>query len=224
VKVDTDAMSKVLLIGSSRHASVLLDALELSRDYEITGYLDDTQVRGVVRRGYPILGRIEDAAEIFAEHAVANVVMAIGDNWSRRKICLRLMTQFPGMTFPVVQHPSAVVARSAVIGRGTAILAGSHVGPGSRVGEFCIVNTGGSLDHDCTMDSFSSIAPGVFMGGLVQVGECAAIGVGASISDRISIGKHAVIGTGSAVVRDVPDLVVAYGNPARVKRPRREEE
>ena len=80
------------------------------------------------------------------------------------------------------------------------------------------------MDHDCTLHDFASIAPGVFMGGLVRVGECSAIGVGASISDRISIGRHAVVGTGAVVARDIPDLVVAYGNPARVKRKRMEGE
>jgi len=62
------------------------------------------------------------------------------------------------------------------------------------------------------------------MGGLVQVGECSAVGVGASISDRISIGSHTVIGTSAVVVRDIPDLVVAYGNPTRVQRSRAEGE
>jgi sugar O-acyltransferase (sialic acid O-acetyltransferase NeuD family) len=217
-------MPKVLLIGSSRHASVVVDAIELAGAYNIAGYLDDTQTRGSVRRGYPILGKIEDVAEILAEQLIRSVVMAIGDNWSRRKICLSLVARCPMLTFPVVKHPSAVVAATAEIGRGAVILAGSHVGPGSRIGEFCVVNTGSSVDHDCTMHNYSSIAPGVFMGGLVQIGECSTIGVGASISDRISIGNHVVIGTGSAVVRDVPDRVVAYGNPARAKRPRREEE
>ena len=98
------------------------------------------------------------------------------------------------------------------------------MGPGSRVGEFCILNTGSSIDHDCILHDFSSIAPGVSTGGLVEIGECSAIGVGASISDRISIGRHAVVGTGAVVVRDIPDLVVAYGNPARVQRSRPEGE
>jgi sugar O-acyltransferase (sialic acid O-acetyltransferase NeuD family) len=123
-----------------------------------------------------------------------------------------------------VRHSSAIVARGAEIGQGSVIFASSHVGPNSRIGEFCIINTGGSLDHDCTMKSFASMAPGVVTGGLVKIGECSAIGVGASISDRISIGDHSVVGTGSTVVRDLPDLVVAYGNPAKPKRSRRREE
>jgi sugar O-acyltransferase (sialic acid O-acetyltransferase NeuD family) len=208
------------VIGSSGHASVLIDAIELNGGYRVIGYLDDTVSVGTVRMGYSVLGGLKNAASVCAERMIDHVVVAIGDNWGRRKVYSDLLEWCPNLKFPIVRHPSAIVAASAAIGKGAAILAGSHVGPGSRIGEFCIINTGSSVDHDCAMDNFSSVAPGVFMGGLVQIGECSAIGVGASISDRISIGRHSVVGTGAVVVRDVPDLVVAYGNPARIQRPR----
>jgi len=186
------------------------------------GYLDDTLARGTVRRGYPVLGRIDEAAAVCADQLITAAVIAIGDNWWRRKVYLDLARE--GLEFPVVKHPSAAIARTAEIGKGTAILACSHVGPGSQVGEFCILNTRSSIDHDCSMRDFASIAPGVSTGGLVRIGECSAIGVGASVSDRISIGSHSVVGTGAVVVRDIPDLVVAYGNPAKAKRSREEGE
>ena len=171
-----------------------------------------------------MLGRLKDVARICAEQAISEVVVAVGDNWWRRKVYSDLIEECLNLTFSTVEHPSAIVASSAEIGKGAAILAGSHVGPGSRVGEFCIVNTGSSIDHDCMMHKFSSMGPGASTGGLVEIGECSAIGVGACISDRISIGRHAVVGTGAVVVRDVPDFVVAYGNPARVQRSREEGE
>jgi sugar O-acyltransferase (sialic acid O-acetyltransferase NeuD family) len=216
--------SKLLVIGSSRHASVLVDAIELAGKYRVAGYLDDTLAPGTIRRGYSVLGGLGDVAQICAEQLIDSVAIAIGDNWWRRKVHSDLVQKCPGLEFPVVKHPSSVIAASAEISRGAAILACSHIGPGSRVGEFCIINTGSSMDHDCTMHDFASIAPGVFMGGLVQIGECSAVGVGVSISDRISIGGHAIIGTGAVVVRDIPDLVVAYGSPARVQRSRLEGE
>jgi sugar O-acyltransferase (sialic acid O-acetyltransferase NeuD family) len=215
---------KLLVIGSSGHASVLVDAITLTGGYEIAGYVDDTLPSGTVRMGYPTLGGFEDAPKTCADQLIGDVVVAVGDNWWRRKVYSDLIEKCPDLRFPIVRHPSAIVAASAEIGQGVAILAGSHVGPGSRVGDFCIVNTHSSIDHDCTMHEFSSIAPGVSTGGLVEIGECSAIGVGASISDRISIGRHTVVGTGAVVVRDIPDLVVAYGNPARVRRPRTEGE
>jgi len=215
---------KLLVIGSSGHASVLVDAVELSEKYRVAGYLDDTVARGTVKRGYPILGGFDDAASVCADQLIEDVVVAIGDNWWRRKVYSDLVQKCPNLRFPAVKHPSAIVAPSAEVGKGSVILAGSHVGPGSRVGDFCILNTAGSIDHDCMLHDFASIAPGASTGGLVEIGECSAIGVGASISDRITIGRHAVIGTGAVVVRNVPDLVVAYGNPARVKRTRTEGE
>jgi sugar O-acyltransferase (sialic acid O-acetyltransferase NeuD family) len=216
--------SKLLLVGSSGHASVLLDAIELAGGYGVAGYLDDTLPPGTKKRGYPILGNLTEVASICEREMVGHLVIAVGDNWWRRKIYCDLVRAVPDMKFPVVKHPSTVVAASAEIGKGTVMLAQAHVGPASRLGEFCIINTGGLVDHDCALYDFASIAPGVSMGGKVQIGECTAVGVGASISDRVSIGKHTVIGAGAVVVRNVPDLVVAYGNPARVHRERSEGE
>lgn len=224
MKPERSDAPKLLMIGSSGHASVLVDAIELAGLYRVAGYLDDTAARGTVRGGYPILGGLDDVAGVCANQIIEHVVVAIGDNWWRRKVYSDLVQKCPNLRFPVVKHPSATVASSAEIGNGAAILARSHVGPRSRVGACCILNTGSSIDHDCTLHDFASIAPGVFTGGLVEIGECSAVGVGASLSDRISIGRHAVVGTGAVVVRDIPDLVVAYGNPARVQRSRSEGE
>jgi sugar O-acyltransferase (sialic acid O-acetyltransferase NeuD family) len=220
----SDSKDRIVIIGSSGHASVLLDTIESSGGYTVVGFLDDTIEKGTERRSYPVLGKLADASASCAQLSIGCAVIGVGDNWWRRKIYLDLMRVCPGLKFPVVKHPSAVIAASAEINEGTAILAGSHVGPYSQIGKCCIINTGSSLDHDCVLGDFASLAPGAFTGGQVNIGECSAIGVGASISHRISIGSHAVIGTGATVVRHIPDLVVAYGNPARVRRSRREAE
>ena len=44
-------MPNILLIGSSYHASVVLDAIKVSGAYEIAGALDDTQTRGTIPEG-----------------------------------------------------------------------------------------------------------------------------------------------------------------------------
>jgi galactoside O-acetyltransferase len=52
----------------------------------------------------------------------------------------------------------------------------------------------------------------------VHIGKNAWIGAGAIIVPGVNIGKNAVIGAGSVVTKDIPDNVVAAGNPCRVLR------
>ena len=52
----------------------------------------------------------------------------------------------------------------------------------------------------------------------VYIGENAWLGAGTVIVPGVKIGKNAVIGAGSVVTRDIPDNVVAVGNPCRVLR------
>ena len=52
----------------------------------------------------------------------------------------------------------------------------------------------------------------------VTIGENAWIGAGVVIVPGVRIGKNAVIGAGSVVTKDIPDNVVAVGNPCRVLR------
>ena len=52
----------------------------------------------------------------------------------------------------------------------------------------------------------------------VRIGENTWIGAGAIILPGVTIGSNTVIGAGSVVTRDIPDNVVAVGNPCRVLR------
>ena len=52
----------------------------------------------------------------------------------------------------------------------------------------------------------------------VYIGKNCWIGAGAIIVPGVKIGNNVVIGAGSVVTRDIPDNVVAVGNPCRVMR------
>jgi acetyltransferase-like isoleucine patch superfamily enzyme len=52
----------------------------------------------------------------------------------------------------------------------------------------------------------------------IVIGDGAWIASGAIVVGPCRIGKNAVIGSGSVVVTDIPDMVLAAGNPARVIR------
>lgn len=52
----------------------------------------------------------------------------------------------------------------------------------------------------------------------VHIGDNVWIGTGVIILQGVHIGKNSVIGAGSVVTRDVPENVVAFGNPCRIVR------
>jgi acetyltransferase-like isoleucine patch superfamily enzyme len=81
-----------------------------------------------------------------------------------------------------------------------------------------------------TLEDDVFLAPGVSIAndphpicGLCMVGPTvkrgARIGVNVTLLPRVVIGEGAVIGAGSVVTRDVPPYTLAYGNPARPKKP-----
>lgn len=53
----------------------------------------------------------------------------------------------------------------------------------------------------------------------IHIGRNCWIGAGAVILPGITIGDNVVVGAGSVVTKDLPDNVVAVGNPCRVLRP-----
>lgn len=58
----------------------------------------------------------------------------------------------------------------------------------------------------------------------ITVGDNVWIGTHVSVLPGVTIGSNVVIGAGSVVNRDIPDGVIAVGNPCRVLRPITEED
>jgi len=56
----------------------------------------------------------------------------------------------------------------------------------------------------------------------VRIGENVWLGAGVIILPGVKIGKNAVIGAGSILTKDIPENVVAVGNPCRILREVRE--
>lgn len=211
----------IVIIGSSGHARVIIDILEQEAKYRIVGLLDSYKPPDTELLGYRVFGTEEDLPALLAARVCDGGIVAIGDNWARASMIAKIRQLAPEFRFISAIHPSACIARDVRVGRGTAVMAMAVVNTGSRIGEFCILNTRCSIDHECVLGDFSSLAPGAVTGGRVQIGAYSVVAIGAIILHDIKIGEHTVIGAGATVIRDVPDHVVAYGVPARVIRPRK---
>ncbi|GAA4114321.1 hypothetical protein GCM10022393_13660 [Aquimarina addita] len=216
-------MDKIVVIGASGHAKVVLEAIELNKKYEILGFIDTYKAIGDKLLGYEVLGQ-ESFLKELAIKGVKKGIISIGDNWIRSIIYQKIIKLVPDFEFITVVHPSAIISPYATIGKGTVVLASGTVNADAVVGDFCIINTNANFGHDSIMQDFSSLAPGVTTGGAVFVGEYTAISIGATVLQNISIGKHTVIGAGAVVTSNVNAYMMSYGVPAKVIRNRKKGE
>ncbi len=212
---------KVVIIGSSGHAKVVIDIFEASKSHQIIGLLDSYRQKGEKTLSYEILGDENVINELIQIHKNLEFFIAIGDNWARNEFKNKIITIHKNIKFATAIHPSATISQHVKIGSGTCIMPGAIVNTNCNIGEFCILNTNSSLDHDCIMKHSSSLAPKVCTGGYVEIEEYSAISIGAIIKDRIKIGKHTVIGAGSLVLKDCEPMSIYYGLPAKKIRHRK---
>ena len=207
---------KVIVIGSSGHAKVIIDAINKSNHYEVIGLLDDFRVIGETTLGIPVIGKIADA--IIHDKTGCSWIIGVGDNYQRHAIHSRLMEL--RLNYINVIHSSATIGSDVDLGVGNFIAAGTIINSGTRIGNHCIINTGAQLDHDNTLHDFVSIAPKAALAGNVTIERGSYIGMGANVIEKITVSRQTVIGAGSVVTRNIPRFKVAYGNPCKEQRSR----
>lgn len=195
----------IILIGGGGHAKVVFDTLRAA-DAVLAGFVDD-------RRDCALGGQLQYLGLIESLDEDAEVVIAIGDVATRRKVLRRVGAV--RVTAPVI-HPSAVVSPSAALGEGVLIGAGVIVNADTRIESHAIINSGAIVEHDCRVGVNTHIAPGCVLGGGVVVGGDTLVGLGARVLPGIRIGRGSVVGAGAVVVRDVGDGETVVGVPGRV--------
>ncbi|PIA77514.1 transferase [Gaetbulibacter sp. 4G1] len=208
-------MKKIVIIGASGHAKVIIDIIEKRNEYQIIGLIDSYKEANQKIMGYPILGKENLIPELMIKDGVVGGVIAIGDNWSRSKLRDIIKSLAPKFKFLPAIHPNSTLYNNLKIKQGVVIMAGAIVNSDSLIEEFCILNTKSSLGHDSIMKKFSSLAPNATTGGHVNIGEFSAISIGATIIQSIKIGKHSVIGAGALVLEDIGNNLIAFGSPAK---------
>jgi len=212
--------TNVIIFGSGDIGAIVHDILSENKIYNIVGFIDDPD-KAMLSVSKKILGTDLDIAHISNKCNVSNAVIAIGDNYLRKKLALKVQKLFPFFTFLNVFHPSAVFSKTTQIGKGNIFMPGVIINTNAVIGDFCLLNTGSSIDHDSKMSNFSSLAPGVVVGGNSVIGESTAISLQTGIINNIQVGSNTVIGAGSVVLTDIPANVIAYGVPCKVIRKRK---
>ncbi|MBF12725.1 MAG: sugar O-acyltransferase [Flavobacteriaceae bacterium] len=115
-------------------------------------------------------------------------------------------------------HPDVVIPNSTKIGKGTIICKFLSITCDIIIGDNVYIHPNACIGHDAKIGAHSVISSYVDISGYCNIGISTFLGVNVCMRQKISIGNDTIIGMGSVVHRDIPDSVIALGNPARVMK------
>jgi sugar O-acyltransferase (sialic acid O-acetyltransferase NeuD family) len=143
-------------------------------------------------------------------------VIAVGEPNFRN--ILRNKVKNAGYSLAVLIHPAIHISDGAVVGSGTIINYNCFISCNVTIGENVLLQPFACISHDCYIGDDSVISTYVSLAGGCYIGNETYIGMQVPVKEKCIIGSQAIIGMGSVVVRDIPDKVIALGNPARVMK------
>jgi len=181
-----------------------------SIEWEKIVFIDDNKSVPIVN-GSDVFSFEEFRA--FFPAGVSKIVIAVGEPVIRQK--LREKVAADGYGLQTLVHPSAFVGTDTHLGDGTIVQFGSFVSCNSDIGENVLIQPITCIGHDCIIGRDAVVSPLAAISGNCRIGERAYIGGSVPVKESITIGSDSIVGMGSAVLRDIPDNVVALGNPAR---------
>jgi sugar O-acyltransferase (sialic acid O-acetyltransferase NeuD family) len=120
--------------------------------------------------------------------------------------------------FTTLIHPSVFISESTIIGEGCVISENAFISCDIKIERNVYLQPMASIGHDTEISNHCVISTFATLAGECKIGECTYIAMSVPVKEKISIGSGSVIGMGSVVLRDIPDNVVAMGNPARAMK------
>ena len=185
---------KLLVVGAGGHGRSVAEAVLLSREYELAGFIDDGWEKLREVWGYPVFG---GTGSLAAQRRHADLaIVAIGNNAVRERLQPQLREL--GFELATVVHPRAIVSPRATLGRGCAVMAGAVVGTEARLGQGVIVNCGATVDHHCTVEDFGHLGVNACMAGGSVLGRGAWMQAGAALGYGVHVRADSVLVPGEA--------------------------
>jgi len=210
---------KIVIVGAGGFGkevlSTLHDCNKKKKRYNMIGFIDDNKsLEGKLIDDVPILGGISWLSKKAARDVRA--VVTIGDGKIRQRVVKKLKENH--VNFITIIHPSVALSKFVEIGEGTIIQAGSIVMPDTKIGNHVHINMDCSVAHDCTLEDFVTLTPGVHINGNNIIKTGAYLGTGTTTKDMLTIGRWSIIGAGTVLIKNVQEYSMYVGVPGRLKK------
>ena len=142
------------------------------------------------------------------------VVIAVGEPHVRALLWNKIKNM--GLQLATLIHPNVHIPESTNIAEGVVICSNAFISCDVRIHENAYIQPMAAVGHDSVIGAhtvlsiFSSIAGGC------RIGSESYLAMSVPVKEGLSVGNSSIVGMGAVVLRDIPDNVIALGNPARV--------
>ena len=213
---------KVIILGGIGNGSVIAAAINDARkrgqiEWEVYGYLNDREPRGISIEGYPVLGALKDV-QIFLneEFYFINTILRIDGQKERIEMFENLC--IPDSRLVTFVHPLAYVASNVSIGPGTIIMPNVSISSGTKLGKGTIVMVNAIIGHNNIIGDFCHFAAQSCIGAYLRIDNGVHIGLNASVKEDLLIGENSTLGMGAVLTKNMPANEIWIGNPAKFFR------
>jgi sugar O-acyltransferase (sialic acid O-acetyltransferase NeuD family) len=211
-------MKSIAIYGSGGLGREVLDlVLAINKThpcYKEIVFIDDTKPQEELINGY-----LSYPFSVFVEKFNSNdieVAVALGE--PRHRVALREKVHQSGYSLATLIHPTVFIGTDIVIGEGTIIQYASFVSCNVTIGSNVFIQPNANVGHDTIIGCDSVISSIVSIAGNCMIGDRSYIGLSVSVKEGITIGSDTIVGMGAVVTRNIPDIVIAWGNPSRVMK------
>lgn len=112
-------------------------------------------------------------------------------------------------------HPDICIPSTTKVGKGVTIQYGCFISCNVEIANYVYIQPHVNVGHNDVLKEGCVLSGMVNLAGNVTIGKCTYLGLSTAIREGVSVGDYSIVGMYSAVHKDIPDEMIAMGNPAR---------
>ena len=152
-----------------------------------------------------------------AEFGPEELSFAIGVGEPVVRHTLYVKIKEAGYSMATLVHPDVTIPASSCVD-GAIICKYVFISCNTKIGANSLLLPLVCVGHDCDFGESCVIASGAQIAGYVKLGARVYIGMATGVKETMTVGADSIVSMSSSVVREIPENVIALGNPARAMR------